>query len=297
MNEMEIIQHDRIPGLTIFFNTVDYRTPHFHSEWELIWLLDSPLLVSFGGNVFQAEAGSFLLFAPGQPHEFRHVGRACTFLCMQVSREMLPLEQEQIPVNPYLGIGKQEWKSIIKEIAGSYFQSNPYRSLCCQGNTLLLFYSIFSSISMRKLSREERQQSDKRNRRLAKLIHYVDENYMHKITLSEFAEREGFSMSYLSHFVKETMNQSFQEYVTSVRVNAASKLMSTTNQRLIDISVEAGFSDYRYFSNAFKKQFGMTPEQYRMTSVHPESVFTHHSIHSLERFYSDEESCLLLLRI
>lgn len=36
MNELEIIQHQQTEGLSLFLNTVDYRTPHLHSEWELI---------------------------------------------------------------------------------------------------------------------------------------------------------------------------------------------------------------------------------------------------------------------
>ena len=52
----------------------------------------------------------------------------------------------------------------------------------------------------------------------------------------------------------------------------------------------SGFSDYRYFSAAFKRQFGMTPEQYKLSLKKPENAVIHHSIHSLERFYSDEQS-------
>ena len=46
MREMEIIQHRQIDGLTLFLNTVDHRTTHVHSEWELIWILDQPLSVT-----------------------------------------------------------------------------------------------------------------------------------------------------------------------------------------------------------------------------------------------------------
>lgn len=297
MNEMEIIRHSRVSGITVFLNSVDYRTPHFHSEWELIWILDQPLLVNSGGKTIQAEPGEFLLFAPGQPHEFQRTEKASTFLCIQVSQNLLELDREWIPVSFSLGKGEGEWGKTAIEIAKSYLLKESFHELLCRGKTLILFHQIFSSVSLRNLSIEEHQQSEKRNKRLSRLIQYVDENYMHKVTLSEFAEAEGFSMSYLSHFVKENLNQSFQEYVTSVRINAACKLMASGNQKLTDISNEAGFSDYRYFSKAFKKQFGMTPEQYRVDSAHPRSALTHHSIHSLERFYTDEESMHILNRL
>lgn len=107
MNELEIIRHERIPGLTAFFNTVDYRTPHFHPEWELMWLLDHPLTVSRGGGSFRAEKGSLLLFQPNEPHELHMIDEKCTFLCLQVSPELLRLDSdlvvEDILLNPYLG--------------------------------------------------------------------------------------------------------------------------------------------------------------------------------------------------
>jgi hypothetical protein len=42
-NSLEIIRHAEISGLTMFFNTLDYRTPHLHPEWEVLWVLDQPL--------------------------------------------------------------------------------------------------------------------------------------------------------------------------------------------------------------------------------------------------------------
>ena len=96
MNELEIIRHSRIPGMTVFFNTVDYRTPHFHPEWELIWLLDNPMTVSGGGGSFRAEKGDLLLFQPSEPHELHKVEENCTFLCLQVSPELLRQHEKAI---------------------------------------------------------------------------------------------------------------------------------------------------------------------------------------------------------
>ena len=294
MNELEIIRHDRIPGLTAFFNTVDYRTPHFHPEWELMWLLDHPLTVSRGGGSFRAEKGSLLLFQPNEPHELHMIDEKCTFLCLQVSPELLRLDSdlvvEDILLNPYLGDGAERVRTAMLEIADAYLSQEPYSSLLCIGRACLVFHEILCGIPVRAITREELISQEKRNKRLASLIRFVDENYMHKIRLSDFAASEGFSMSYLSHFIKSTLNQSFQEYVNSVRVNCACKLISGGEEKLTAVCMASGFSDYRYFSAAFKKQFGMTPEQYKLSLKKPENAVIHHSIHSLERFYTDDQS-------
>lgn len=294
MNELEIIRHERIPGLTAFFNTVDYRTPHFHPEWELMWLLDHPLTVSRGGGSFRAEKGSLLLFQPNEPHELHMIDEKCTFLCLQVSPELLRLDSdlvvEDILLNPYLGDGAERVRTAMLEIADAYLSQEPYSSLLCIGRACLVFHEILCGIPVRAITREELISQEKRNKRLASLIRFVDENYMHKIRLSDFAASEGFSMSYLSHFIKSTLNQSFQEYVNSVRVNCACKLISGGEEKLTAVCMASGFSDYRYFSAAFKKQFGMTPEQYKLSLKKPENAVIHHSIHSLERFYTDDQS-------
>ena len=294
MNELEIIRHSRIPGMTVFFNTVDYRTPHFHTEWELIWLLDNPMMVSGGGKSFRAERGSLLLFQPNEPHELHQIQGDCTFLCLQVSPELLRLENdlvvEAILLNSFLGQKSGQMRDALLQIADAYLNREGYNSLLCIGKVCLIFYEILSAVPVRAITREERISQEKRNKRLTSLIRFVDENYMHKIRLSDFAEAEGFSMSYLSHFIKSTLNQSFQEYVNSVRVNCACKLISGGEEKLTAVCMASGFSDYRYFSSAFKRQFGMTPEQYKLSLKKPENAVIHHSIHSLERFYTDEQS-------
>ena len=301
MDELEIIHHGRIPGLTSFFNTVDYRTPHFHQEWELMWLLDNPLMVSRGGGSFRAEKGSLLLFQPNEPHELHMIDETCTFLCLQVSPELLRLENdletEDVLLKPHLGDKAAGVRSALLEIADAYLSREHYSALLCIGRTFLMFHRILGSIPVRVITREERISQEKRNKRLTSLIRFVDENYMHKIRLSDFAEAEGFSMSYLSHFIKSTLNQSFQEYVNSVRVNCACKLISGGEEKLTAVSMASGFSDYRYFSAAFKKQFGMTPEQYKLSLKKPENAVIHHSIHSLERFYTDEQSKAIIAEL
>ena len=81
------------------------------------------------------------------------------------------------------------------------------------------------------MSSEELATQRKRNDRLNRIITYVEEHYAEKITLSDFAKKEGVTMNYLSHFVKDSLNQSFQSYVNLVRYHAACKLISTRSSK------------------------------------------------------------------
>lgn len=300
MNELEIIHHRQIEGLSLFFDTVDYRTPHVHPEWELIWILDHPLSVTCGKERFRAEPGQMLLFNPNEPHEFHKAEESCTFLCLQISPDILPA---MLPIHvdsklPHLHLTDADMaalRSKLSKIAMAYLQKEDHFSLYCMGESYSLLHLLLQKLPFHLRTQEETDSIDKRNARLKRLIRFVDENYMQKIRLADFAQAEGCSLGYMSRFVKNTMNQNFQEYVTSVRFNCACKLIAAGERRMLDVCMESGFSDYRYFSREFQRQYGMTPEEYSRYAkrLHLESAAIRHSLHSVERFYSPQESLKL----
>lgn len=301
MNELEIVQHRQIEGLTVFFDTVNYRTPHVHSEWELIWLLDNSLSLTCGQRTFILNPGQLALFCPNEPHEFHMVEQEATFLCLQISPKILPhipplTLDENFPHKSFTEQELRVLKERIASIADSYFKCKTNYELYCMGECFLVLHQFLSKLNYHILTPEEVTNIDRRNDRMKRLIQFVEDNYMHKIKLADFAAAEGCSLSYLSRFIKETMNQTFQEYVNSVRFNCACKLITSGGMRMLDICMESGFSDYRYFSRAFQQQFHMTPEQYSQykSKIQPETVPVRHSLHSAEKFYSREDSLKLL---
>ena len=302
MEELEIIRHRQIDGISIFFDTVDYRTPHFHQEWELIWITRGRLAVQLGPEGAVAEEGDLFLFSPGRLHEFRCVGESATFLCFQLSPQIFEkvypgfgrITTESYYLNPACGEERcARIRRTLTEMLRCYLERPPFFELQCAGEGALLFREILSLLPCRSMSVEEQSNINKRNARLTRFIRFVDENYTQKIRLADFAEAEGCSVSYLSRFLKASLNQTFQDYVNAVRFHSACKLMAGGGMRMLDICEESGFSDYRYFSAAFKKQSGMTPEEYSRQS-HPVDETLRHNLHSLERFYTREQSLELI---
>ncbi len=300
MNELEIIQHQQIDGLSLFLNTVDYRTSHLHPEWELIWVLKNTLSVTCGRNHYLIQPGQMILFNPNEPHEFCKVDASCTFACLQISGQILPISSHLYADAhfPQAFLTAEEMDTIQKQFRDMlrvYLSQEPQYALYCLGLCCMIFHLLFSRMPSHALTSEQASNMDRRNALLKRLMQFVDENYMHKIRLSDFAETENYSVSYLSHFIKNTMNQTFQEYVTSVRVRCACNLIAAGGKRMLEICLESGFSDYRYFAKAFRKLYGMTPEEYnRSRKEEMRTLVTRRSLHSEERFFSNEESIMIL---
>lgn len=92
---------------------------------------------------------------------------------------------------------------------------------------------------------------------------YMEENYTQKLTLSEVAEKTYVSQWHLSKLLNRYVGQSFSEILNHVRMEHAKELLKNPALRIGDISEQVGFLDLAHFSRVFKKQEGVSANEYR----------------------------------
>ena len=95
------------------------------------------------------------------------------------------------------------------------------------------------------------------------MVHYVEQNYLRKITLDEIAEYLHANRSYLSRLYKSRSGVNLFDDILHRRVEKAKEYMEHTDRKLYEIAVEVGFEDAGYFSKVFQKYTGMSPKEYR----------------------------------
>ena len=96
------------------------------------------------------------------------------------------------------------------------------------------------------------------------VIKYVQENYQQQISLQDLAERQLFmNASYLSRLFKATTGETFSKYLLTIRLKEAAELLKNSGLRISEIGEYVGFSDSSYFISCFRKQFHMTPKEFR----------------------------------
>ena len=83
------------------------------------------------------------------------------------------------------------------------------------------------------------------------------------LSLGYMAETLGFNSSYLSGIIKQIYGIPFQEYVALKRMEQAKILCLSTDMKNYEIAEEIGYEDVNYFTNRFKKTFGITPKQFK----------------------------------
>lgn len=97
---------------------------------------------------------------------------------------------------------------------------------------------------------------------IQKVTQYIAEHYHLDISLDQCAQICNLSPQYLSKLFKRTMDISFIEYLTQVRVAEARELLETTDLLVNEIAERVGYNP-KNFIRVFKKQVGLPPGQYR----------------------------------
>ncbi|URN96529.1 MAG: response regulator [Candidatus Pristimantibacillus lignocellulolyticus] len=98
---------------------------------------------------------------------------------------------------------------------------------------------------------------------------YVESGYQEDLSLQSVADLFEIDKYQLSRAFKQEFGVNYWAYVTQVRMNKAAELLVATNWKNNHISEHTGFLDESHFSRAFKKHFGVTPKEFRASSIRP----------------------------
>lgn len=110
---------------------------------------------------------------------------------------------------------------------------------------------------------EEKKESSANSFIVKNALHYIEENYTKKLTLGEVAEKTYVSQWHLSKLLNKHTGKSFSDVLNHVRIQHAKELLKDPSLRIGDISEEVGFLDLAHFSRVFKKQEGVSANEYR----------------------------------
>lgn len=102
-----------------------------------------------------------------------------------------------------------------------------------------------------------------RNETVDKICAYLSANYQQKFSLTEVAARFYLSPYYLSRLFRRVTGQSIVDYINNRRIEAAQKLLVTTDLNISGVAERTGFASAAHFRRVFRESLGTGPLQYR----------------------------------
>lgn len=96
-----------------------------------------------------------------------------------------------------------------------------------------------------------------------KILKYLNNSYYINISLEELGKQFNVSVSYICKHFKEKLDTTYLEYLKSIRIIHAKRMLKNSNLSVTEIAEMVGYTDYYYFNKVFKAQTGYTPKQYK----------------------------------
>ncbi|SFG51067.1 response regulator [Oribacterium sp. WCC10] len=97
---------------------------------------------------------------------------------------------------------------------------------------------------------------------IAAIQDYIDENLKGKLQLNEIADAFGLSPAYLSVLFKKNTDIGFSEYVYTRKIEHAKKMLLSDDMKVYEVADALGFESAYYFSKVFKKVTGVSPREF-----------------------------------
>ncbi len=165
---------------------------------------------------------------------------------------------------------KKEHSALVKNVAPDDFLRRVFNELlCCENDES--YTNLLINIALhiiQKTGQSIPPVADSPANHLAmQAVKTVYENYYEPITLGTVSQELFVSPQYLSKVFKSMVGVGFSQFLSELRLNRAVQLLTNTSKPVTVICFDCGFRNLSHFLRCFKSRFGVSPSNYRKTSI------------------------------
>ena len=227
---------------------------HSHNGYELVYYASGHGRTTIGDKVYPYQAGQFSVIEPNCPHdEYRESATEVHFLVFSYNNYPIALRN-----HVYTEPGDAPIKQLMHKLGEEMLRKNSFSPI------LLRCYLTELIVEIGKISGEKLQHAELEDQ-LLYAKSYIEQYAPDKINLPKLAETHGYSYDYFRHLFKENTGYSPMQYIMLHRFKKAKQLLAESRESITTIALECGFSNTPQFCAMFKKQFGVSPLQYKGT--------------------------------
>lgn len=125
------------------------------------------------------------------------------------------------------------------------------------------YQRLFENMAAELIERIKSAQQTKEKRPIQETKRIIKERFSEPLTLIELGEILQLSPPYLSSLFKSETGVTISQYLTTVRMEEAKRLLMVSGKATAEIAEQVGYVDEKYFMRVFKKEVGLTISAYR----------------------------------
>lgn len=249
-------------------------SPHLHRELELVYLRSGRVEAFADATRVELGPGDVFLSFPNQIHHYRSFDRKESYILFIIKPNLIPdyleLFLHGLPTSPLIaGAGDSprintllyllldaEKRKKEPDDGTEVFPSKGDLDKRRRGYLLALFSELLPRMEISMLPGGE-------GTSLRAIIDYCTAHFAENLSLSTLESELHLNKYYISHLFSSKLGLRFNDYVNSLRINEACRLLLGSDHSVTHVSEAVGFNTLRTFNRAFTKQMGVSPTEYR----------------------------------
>ena len=245
------------------YNAVFYRDIkwdfHFHKSFEIIYVIEGRVHCTVNNIETTLFPGDFGLCLPNDIHSYEPEKNSLYWVCV-FSADYVRTFSKQVSDKSAVDFKFKCSLSVENFIKDNLINESKPPLNMLKACLYAICNEYLSSIKLTDADTRKMQN-------MGIIANFVAEHHKENIKLSDIQKLLDYDYSYISRYFNKTFNMSFNEFLTLHRLETATRLMTETDEKIINIALESGFQCTRTFNDCFKKYFHMSPSEYRKQNI------------------------------
>ena len=275
---------DFILPFSIYKGTLSPSFPsiaaHWHEEIEVIIVLDGSCDYRINLDSFVINKGDILIIDSQSLHSLTYIpSKNMTWASFVFNINMLkssntdgallkyiaPLlnHEHQLPIILKDNIDcYSKIFDVIEDIIYCYYEIDIAYELELK-SLLFKFFSLLYKNDLIKKHQSKNNLTINTTDKIKLVLNYINDHYSEDISINTLAELCEYSEYHFMRFFKKHIGLTCVQYINNLRLEKSSILLTSTNNAIMDVSLEVGFDNLSYFNKLFKRKYNLTPKEFR----------------------------------
>ena len=244
-----------------------------HQSMELLFILEGSMNVCVEKRVSSMKENDILVINANRNHFFQKTGDVL-YLQLMVNQQVL---------NEVLKSGENifwcdssetdddrfpEFRHILRRMLSHYIEQKGYaEGFGYIADVFEILDYLTKHFLVGFMEQKGNEDGERYEERIQQINNYIYSNYDQQISMKELSEKLFLSNGYLSRFFKKNYGMNFASYLTSVRLFYAVDDLLYSDAPITRIAYKNGFTSAALFNKVFKKEYGLTPTEFRRKEV------------------------------
>lgn len=254
------------------------RRPDHHNEIELNLLQSGWVTYLLGGQKVRIEAGRLSIFWAAIPHQIIDFGDEPEYFvatipfawflqCKLPDRLVQPLLHGDAIVEPRTDRGSFDYAMFSqweRDLAEKREDSKRLVLLEMEARLLRLGRELPAlPAGAAAGQRRKASLSDGALSKVEQMACFIAQKYLEKLSVEDIGKHVGLHPNYAMTLFQNAFGTTLIEYLTHHRVSHAQRLLATTDEKVVEVAFNSGFSSISRFNEAFRRDCGCSPREYR----------------------------------